>query len=53
MDEKLSEFEIICKPVVEFLRKNYNPHSRVIISDDRAELLSGEIGIPYLDKEND
>ena len=34
MEEKLNEFEIICKPVVEFLRKNYNPHSKVIISDD-------------------
>lgn len=45
--EKLKEFEGLCRPVVEWLRKNHNPHTTVVITDVRAELYSKEMGVPY------
>ena len=47
MNEKLKEFEALAKPLNEWLQKNFNPHAIIFISNDGAELLSGELGCPF------
>ncbi len=37
-----SEFEKAVKPAIRYLLKNYNPHTKIMIDYDTAELLSGE-----------
>lgn len=48
MDEKLrvkgKEFEEACKPMIEFLRKYYDPMSKAIISDGFSEVVIGDMG---------
>lgn len=51
-DPRLEEFEKACEPVVRFLKKYGNPHSKVLITDINAVLLSGEIGVPYPEKDD-
>lgn len=46
MDERIREFEEVCKPVVEYLQKYYNPMCKVIISDDFSEVVVCDIGVP-------
>lgn len=46
MDEKMREFEDVCKPVIEYLRKYYNPMCKAIISDGFCEVVVNDIGIP-------
>lgn len=47
MDEKkFKEFEEVCKPVIDFLRKNYNTMCKAIISDGFCEVVSSEMGLP-------
>jgi|SRR5690554_4985183 len=43
-DEKREEFIALSKPLIEWVRRNCHPHVKVIIENDHAELLSGEIG---------
>lgn len=45
MNEKMKEFEEICKPVIEYLRKHYNPMCKAIISDGFSEIVVNDIGI--------
>ena len=46
MDKK-EEFEALAKPLNEWLQKNCNPHSIIIITNDGAEVLSGELACPF------
>jgi len=46
MDEKMKEFEEVCKPVIDFLRKYYNPMCKAIISDGFSEVVVSDIGVP-------
>lgn len=46
------EFEVLCKPVVNYLQKNHNPYSKVIIPVDSCVLLSTELGIHFRKNEN-
>ena len=38
---KQEEFEALAKPLAEFLQKNYNPHTMVVIDSTSAELYEG------------
>lgn len=40
------EFEEVCKPVIEFLRKYYNPMCTAVITDGFSKIVSSEMGIP-------
>lgn len=40
---KREEFAKLTAPLIEWLNNNSNPHSRIIIESDSAELLSGEL----------
>lgn len=40
-EEIRKELLEISKPLVEFLRKNFNPHCKIIIDDEYVELVEG------------
>lgn len=44
--EKIKELEEISKPILEFLKNNYNPHTAVVISESGIKVVSDEINIP-------
>jgi hypothetical protein len=39
------EFEALSKPLIKFLNDNFNPHSKIIIEPDGAEVVSGEMSV--------
>ena len=45
-EEKFNEFEKIVKPVSDFIRKKYDIHTTVIITDSAAKIVKDDIGIP-------
>ena len=49
MDDKklIEEFKVLCKPLNDWLQKNYNPHTKIIIETDHAEIVQELIGIPF------
>ena len=53
--QKVAEFEALCKPLNDWLQKNYHPHAKIIIETDHAEIVEGFIGVPFkiLDKVSD
>ncbi|MHC1683456.1 MAG: hypothetical protein AB6733_10950 [Clostridiaceae bacterium] len=46
MDEKIKLLEEVCRPVVDFLKKNYDPYTTIIIAESQIKLVRDEIGIP-------
>jgi len=42
--EKLRE---VCRPVIDYLQKNYTPHCKIIIDWNSAEVLEGAFGAGY------
>ncbi len=40
------QLEKLCQPVVDWLKKNHDPHTEVRISEDRIDLVESVIGIP-------
>lgn len=45
--ELKKEFEQMAKPLNEWLQKNFSPHAKVIITTDGAEVVEGELGVPF------
>jgi len=43
------EFEQLTRPLIQFLNKNHNPHTKIIIDTTSAEVVSGEYN--YITKE--
>ena len=41
-DEQAQSFEEATKPLIKWLNDNTNPHAKVIVETDGAELVSGE-----------
>ncbi len=44
--ERAKELEKISQPIIEFIKKYYNPHTTVAISEDSIKVVSDEISIP-------
>ena len=42
-DEQQDDFERLALPLIEWINKNSNPHSRIIIDQTSAELVSGDM----------
>ena len=40
-NEHINEFRKLCKPLNEWLRKNYHPHAKIIIDCESAEVVDG------------
>lgn len=49
--EDIKKLEKICKPIVKFLKENYDPYSTIVITDTHIKLTRDEVGIPV--KSND
>lgn len=48
MEEKIKELKEISNPVISFIKKNYNPHTTVVINEDSIKVVSDEINIPNI-----
>lgn len=46
--EKIKEIEEITKPIIEYLKKNYNPHTSIIIDCNSIRVVSDEVSIPII-----
>ena len=46
--EKFDEFEKVAKPVSDFIRKNYDMHTTVIITETTAKVVRDDIGVPII-----
>ena len=46
MEEKIKELEQISNPIIEFLKRHYNPHTTIIINQDCVNVVTDEINIP-------
>ena len=46
---KASEDELkqMARPLVDYLRKYHHPHTTIVITDDRMDVLESLIGIPF------
>lgn len=47
MEEKIKKLEQIAKPLVDFIKENYNPHTSIVISENCIKVVSDEINIPF------
>jgi hypothetical protein len=49
MDTKklMEEFRELCKPINEWLQKNYHPHTKIIIENDYAEIVEGTMAVHF------
>lgn len=45
--KEITEFRELVKPLVEYLRKNYNPHCKIIIECDHVEIMKSELGVLF------
>jgi hypothetical protein len=43
-DIEKPDFRALAEPLVEYLRKNYHPHARIIIDFDSVEIVEGVRG---------
>ena len=46
MEEKIKELKELSKPLVEWLEKNGNPHTAILIEMDSIKILETTYGIP-------
>lgn len=42
----INELNELCKPIVKFLKENYDTHTTIIISQEGVKMIQDEIGIP-------
>lgn len=48
MEEKMEELKEISKPLIDFIKENYNPHTTIIISQTCIKVVTDEISIPII-----
>jgi len=46
-ETKMKEFQELCKPLNDWLRKNYHPHTKIIIETDSAEIVKGAMAVTF------
>lgn len=44
--KRFQELEKAARPLVDFLKSNYNPHCKIIVEVDRVEVVCGEMSSP-------
>lgn len=50
MEEKIVELSEMAKPVIDFIKNNYNPLTTVIINEDSIKVVTDEINIPLINQ---
>jgi len=53
MSEIQEEFELLAKPLIEFLNKNFHLHTRIIVDTTSAELFISEMIVSTMEFVND
>lgn len=51
--EYFKELDELCKPVVEYLRKNFNPHTEIVIATDFVTVKQSILGSKQEYPDND
>jgi len=46
-EQKTKEFQELCRPLNEWLQKNFHPHAKIIIETDHAEIVEGLMGVHF------
>lgn len=46
--EELKKIEPIAKPLIDFIKQNYNPHTSIVINEDSIKVVTDEINIPLI-----
>lgn len=46
--EKIKEIEELTKPIIKYIKDNYNPHTTIVISQDYIKIVVDEINIPMI-----
>lgn len=44
-EQKRAAFEEAAKPLIQYLNDYHDPHTKVIVETDRAEIVSGEMSM--------
>ena len=44
-EKQKTEFEKAVKPLIKFLAENYDPHTKIIVENNRAEIVYGSASI--------
>ena len=45
--DKVKELEVLCKPIVEYLKENYDPYANIIITDSNIRITRDIEGMPH------
>ncbi len=46
MDNEFKDLKELCTPIADYIRKNYNPYTRIVISDTHIKVISDDKSIP-------
>ena len=46
--EELKKIELIARPLIDFIKQNYNPHTSIVINEDSIKVVTDEINIPLI-----
>ncbi|MFR7544577.1 MAG: hypothetical protein ACLUWN_01320 [Clostridia bacterium] len=46
--EELKKIKQIAKPLIDFIKQNYNPHTSIVINEDSIKVVTDEINIPLI-----
>ncbi len=41
------ELKQLARPLVDYLRKHHHPHTTIVITDDRVDVMESLAGIPF------
>ena len=50
--EEMSELEALAKPVSAYIKRNFDPMTKIIISDERVDVCQGVMGLSFEDGTN-
>lgn len=42
----MAELEVLARPLVEYLRKNYHPHTAIVVTDERVVVVEDVVSAP-------
>lgn len=48
MEGNIKELEEITKPLIKFIKENYNPHTSIVVNEKSIKVVSDEINIPLV-----
>lgn len=45
-EKEIIELKALCKPIVDYMKKNCSPHDTLIITDEQFKIVSDTISVP-------